>query len=380
MRAALARRGPRGTAMHVLRRAGTVLGRALAGPDLVQLSLLDYTCNHTCPMCALQHLEPEYLRAMKRRDKAAGMRLADYVALFDRLGRGPREINLIGGGEPLLHRDALAVMRQIKRRGWRGSLVTNGTLLDEPAAAALVEMRWDHLRVSIHGGDRATYRAIQGVDRFDVMRRNLRTYDRLRRAAGAARACRLIACHVVQRDNLHDVDALFAVAADVGADAIFFQLVIPRDDGMRLTAREMAAARAALAAAAARSRLESNLDEVLAQLAVPQMPEPAAVGPGPADAPAPASVPMGAPAAEAAPSWVPGRRCSIGFDQSFVTAGGEVVPCCFSDEHMGRLDEASFAEIWRGARYAQFRARLIAGEFAPYCITNRCSLPGVVQR
>ena len=88
-----------------------------------------------------------------------------------------------------------------------------------------------------------------------------------------------------------------------------------------------------------------------------------------------------APAAEvAAAPWVPGRRCSIGFDQSFVTAAGEVVPCCFSDEHMGRLDEGSFDEIWNGARYASFRRRLIRGDFASYCIANRCSLPGVIQK
>jgi len=107
--------------------------------------------------------------------------------------------------------------------------------------------------------------------------------------------------------------------------------------------------------------------------------------------PAGAGAVMGRPAAErsasvqlgpvaAAPAWVPGRRCSIGFDQSFVTAAGEVVPCCFSDEHMGRLDEASFDQIWNGARYAAFRRRLISGDFASYCISNRCSLPGVLQK
>lgn len=387
LQAAIDRRGVQGSLLHAVRRLGTVLGRAATGPDLLQLSLLDYTCNHTCPMCMLQHLPDDHLRAMKRRDKASGMRLADYVALFDGL-RGLREVNLIGGGEPLLHRDAVAVMREIKRRGWRGSLVTNGTLLDDAVAAALVDMRWDFTRVSIHGGDAATYRAIQGVDRFEIMRTNLGRFDRLRRAAGVERQCRLVACHVIQRENLHDVAALFRIAEDVGADAVFLQLVIPRDDGMRLSADEMRRARAGIETAAASSPLECNVAEMLEQLDLPQRPESGAdvavgsggmcdVGAGAAvDGPA---VVAPSPTESAAP-WVPGKRCSIGFDQSFVAAGGEVVPCCFSDEQMGRLGEASFEEIWNGPRYADFRARLIRGQFADYCITNRCSLPGVIQK
>jgi MoaA/NifB/PqqE/SkfB family radical SAM enzyme len=363
LRAAIEHRGLCASVLHAARRLGTVMGRAITGPDVIQLSLLDYTCNHTCPMCSLQHLPSEHLRAMKRRDKAEGLRFAEYVALFNRLGRGLREVNLIGGGEPLLHRDALAVMREIKRRGWRGSLVTNGTLLDEAAAAAVVDMRWDYTRVSIHAGDRETYRLIQGVDRFEVMRRNLTTFDRLRRAAHAEGTCRLVACHVIQRENLDTMLSLFRLSEDVGADAIFLQLVIPRDDGMRLTDDEMRRAHEAVVAAAASSPLPCNLDEMLAQLAVPQVS-------GAGDS---------APAADAAP-WVPGKRCSVGFDQSFITAAGEVIPCCFSHEQMGRLGEASFDEIWTGRTYADFRARLIRGEFAPYCISNRCSLPGVIQK
>jgi MoaA/NifB/PqqE/SkfB family radical SAM enzyme len=363
LHAALQRRGLRASLFHAARRLGTVMGRAITGPDVIQLSLLDYTCNHTCPMCTLQHHPPEHLRAMKRQDKAEGLRLADYVALFDRLGRGLREVNLIGGGEPLLHRDAIAVMREIRRRGWRGSLVTNGALLDEAAAAALVDMRWDYTRVSIHAGDRETYRLIQGVDRFEVMRRNLTTFDRLRRVAHAERSCRLVACHVIQRENLETIPLLFRLSEEVGADDLFLQLVIPRDDGMRLSDDEMRRAHEAIVAAAASSPLECDLPEMLAQLAVPQIAEAA----------------ESAPAADEVP-WVPGKRCSVGFDQSFITAAGEVVPCCFSGEHMGKLGEASFDEIWTGRTYADFRARLIRGEFAPYCISNRCSLPGVVQK
>jgi radical SAM protein with 4Fe4S-binding SPASM domain len=85
-------------------------------------------------------------------------------------------------------------------------------------------------------------------------------------------------------------------------------------------------------------------------------------------------------ATDEAKPWVPGKRCSVGFDQAFVTAEGDVLPCCFSDEVMGNLRERSFAEIWRGERYREFRRRLNAGRFAPYCIGNRCVMKGVVHR
>ena len=77
--------------------------------------------------------------------------------------------------------------------------------------------------------------------------------------------------------------------------------------------------------------------------------------------------------------WIPAKRCSVGFDEVFITAMGDVMPCCFSDDTMGNVREQPFHAIWQNEKYRKFRSELIGGRFRKYCITNRCHLPNVLH-
>ena len=349
-------RGAAGAVLHGVRRAGAFSNRALVGPYLLRINPMGYVCNHACPMCWLQHLDPAELKEEKKRDRREGMRLDDYARLLDAMPLGFEEVNIVGGGEPLIHPDITGIMREVKRRGKRGFLITNGTLLKEDIAREMVEMGWDVTRASVHAGDEQTHNQIHGVKaKFETLRRNLQTFIRLRREAGAGRQCQLLILNVLQRENIGQIDRLFAFAEDVGADRIVFEKVIPYHDGMILNAAELRRAVEQLTQCAARSSVPCNLDEIVPQLRVEQA------------------------RAEDGRPWAPARRCSVGFDQAFITADGEVRPCCFSDESMGNLREQSFDEIWKGKAYKDFRDRLINGRFADYCIINRCTMKGVLH-
>lgn len=348
-------RGLRGVLHHSLRRAGTLMERPLVGPSLLRINPMGYVCNHKCPMCWLQHLDPDELKRQKVTDREAGLRLADYVRLFESMPPGLAEVNVVGGGEPLVHPEAAEIMAEVKRKGWRGSLITNGTLLKEETSRRLVEIGWDEVRVSVHAGDPETYRLIQGVDRYDTMKSNLRTYDRIRRDAGRAARCRLHIFHVLQRENLGSVAGLFKIAEEVGADFLEFDKVIPHDPSMALSASELTRLQESLAECARSSPVPCNIMQILPELKVEEY-----------------------CAAEQKP-FVPAKRCSVGFDQTFVTSLGEVLPCCFSSEVMGNVREKPFYEIWAGEKYQKFRVRLINGKFARYCIDSRCTMPGVLH-
>jgi len=365
-------RGLLGTARHAMRRLGAVAGTALIGPETVQIMPFTYYCNHACPMCWLQHVESDVLRVMKRVDKQEGLTLAEYCTLFDGMLPGLREIVLVGGGEPLAHPESVAIMREVKRRRWEGKLVSNGTLLTEPAAQALVDIRWDSTRISVHAGDRDTYRAVQGVDGFEVLRANLKRFDAVRRQAGAERRCGLVVLHVIQPANVATIDKLFEFAEDVGADRVDFELVTPFSDGLRLAADDLLRIEKALISNARASKVPCTLPRPHAFAAARSV--------------APANGERVAIARERArpgrtgepPFFVPGRRCSVGFDQAFVTSLGEVKPCCFSTEVMGNIRKEPFRDIWYSARYVDFRMRLIDGRFADYCSENRCTLASVL--
>ena len=61
----------------------------------------------------------------------------------------PPMIHLSGYGEPMCHVDFLEVVRLAKATGGRVEMTTNGMLLDEEKAEALVELELDRLTVSI---------------------------------------------------------------------------------------------------------------------------------------------------------------------------------------------------------------------------------------
>lgn len=348
-------RGVKGAAFHGLRRAGTIAETALVGPHSIRINPMDYVCNHTCPMCWLQHLDPEDLKRGKKSDLQDGMKLADYKKMFDGMPPGVGEINIVGGGEPLVHPDCPEIMREIKRHGWRGWIITNGTLMKESVSQTMVEIGWDMVRVSVHAGDAETYKQVQGVDRFEQLRANLKAYDRLRREAGSNDKMQLVMLHVLQKENIHTIEKLFAFAEEAGSDSIVFEKIIPYSSGRTMDAEDFKGAREALIACARDSRVPCNLEQILPELQVEE-----------------------ACAREHKP-FVPAKRCSVGFDHVFITGHGDVKPCCFSDEVMGNVREKSFSEIWFSPEYAEFRKRLINGRFAPYCIVNRCTQKGVLH-
>jgi MoaA/NifB/PqqE/SkfB family radical SAM enzyme len=352
---AVRNRGVMGTVYHGMRRLGTMQEDALTGPSCIRINPMGYVCNHTCPMCWLQHLEPDHLKAMKTVDREEGLRLDEYRMLFDGVPSGLESVNIVGGGEPLVHREAVEIMAEVKKRRLKGSLISNGTLMKESISKRMIEMRWNNARISVHAGDAETYREIQGVDRFETMRENLKTFTRLRREAGAERKCELHIFHVIQRENIPTIDKLFSIAEEVGADYVEFDKIIPYDDGKWLSTEELKRAQESLLSCARDSKIPSNIGQIVPELQVEEV------------------------CAEQHKPFIPAKSCSVGFDQAFITAMGDVMPCCFSDENMGNIREHSFRDIWFGEKYTNFRKRLLHGKFAKYCITNRCTLPDVLH-
>ncbi len=72
-------------------------------------------------------------------------------------------------GEPLLHPRIGDFISGLTERGFFARLSTNGLLLSRPVIRALIESRLDLLVVSVDASTAATYAAIRGSSRFDLL-------------------------------------------------------------------------------------------------------------------------------------------------------------------------------------------------------------------
>ena len=341
--------GLKGALLHALRKIAAFCEFPLMGPFQIRINPMGVICNHKCPMCWIQHLSPSELRNHILEDQKSRLSLEEYRSLFRGLPRGLSQINIVGGGEPLAHPDCIDIMREVKKIGLRGYLITNGSLLRDHFAEELLDIKWDLIRVSVHAGDRRTYQAAQGVDNFDLVSKNL-TYFNLRRKQMAKTKCQLHLQNVLQKCNILGIKEMFRYAEELGVDYIHFELISPLSADQMLTTDQLKSAADSLLSCKTYSRIPCNLDRILRILD------------------------REVTNSESQTAFRPASRCSVGFDSAFITSDGVVKPCCFSDEIMGNVRENSFKAIWRGEKYSEFRKRLINGNFASYCYERRCKL------
>lgn len=326
-------------------------------------------CNLRCRMCLVR-----YAPSIGRREGALGyeqfLELVDALPDLDRL-------TLQGLGEPLLSPHLVDMVAHAAARGIAVGFNTNATLLDEATARRLVEAGCGWLHVSLDGATAPTYEDVRHgtgfaprPGQFDRVVANLRRLLAVRRAAHETRP-HVELVFVAMRRNVHELDGLVELAADLGVDAVRVQNLSHTFDDVdpagrygeiRAYARDEALfgpdedrLRATFARAAARA---ADLDVTL------RLPR---LDPRQDEEDTVARVVGG----EARPG------CTWPWDAAYVTHRGEVQPCCMvmgSDRAtLGDLREDGFDAIWRGDAYRTFRERLLTPGDPPD-VCRGCSL------
>jgi len=310
--------------------------RAFAGPTTVQVDLTD-ACNQNCIVCWL-HAPDLQERNRARIDRQATLPWDVYVRLLDDLrALGTEEIYFAGGGEPLVHPRAWEALREALHRGFTASLHTNFSLVDDEGVDRLIRLGVHHVTVSLWAGTREAYAATHPgtkPETFDAV------VDRLR-ALNARRVDRprTKLYHVLTRENADDAAAMLALADDLGCDAVEWAVadVVPgHTDALGLGADQAAAVLEVLRPLAERAPWRAprplGIDALLVRLD-------AIARNRPADA-----------------ELVHQSPCFAGWNYARVMADGRVVPCLKAHRiPSGNLHDASFTEIWGGAKQEAFR-------------------------
>lgn len=176
-------------------------------------------CNLECVHCRRLDVARQLMQNDMRTERA--LQFVREVASF------AKPILVLSGGEPLFRPDIFQIATEAKDRGLPVALATNGTLIDEHMAGRIVEAGIRRVSISIDGADSTTH-------------------DDFRRQPGslAAALCGFrnlknlgmsmqINC-TITRHNVHQTEQLYAMALELGADALHLFMLVPVGCGVQI--------------------------------------------------------------------------------------------------------------------------------------------------
>jgi MoaA/NifB/PqqE/SkfB family radical SAM enzyme len=263
---------------------------------------MKFACPLRCPMC-LMSLDEAGRRAYG--DPACELSTQTVLDLVaEGAARGQKALGFGGLWEPLLAPDLSEIATFARTRGLVDVMLnTNGLLLTEKTARALIKSGLTRLMVSLDADSRATYEQMRPGSDFPTVVANIENFLNLRKKTGRRLPLlRLSFC----RTSLNEAELEPFLA-----------------------------------------RWSGRADFISVQ-AYGRYPTPGAPG-WPSSA------------------WAAGPEglCAQPFKRLMVRHDGRVCPCCDASGaglSLGRLAEQSLAEIWHGAELAQLRKSLLAGD------------------
>ena len=305
-------------------------------PDELYLEVTN-RCNLKCTTCpqfwgmseASADLSPESVRA-----------------ILDQLP-SVRRVVLHGIGEPTLNPRLPAIIAEVKARGAYALFNTNGLTLRGRLQERIVASGLDEVRVSVDAATPETYRLVRGADGFSRIIENILGVARAKERAGSLTP-RLSLWMTGLRTNILELPDLVRVAAGAGVNEVYLQRLVYSGRG-KAREEEALFGRAAEAEKRAIREAQALADELGVTLH------------GSSEA-----LPLGdVPGFEAAP-W---RACRRPWSLMYITANGNVLPCCispFTDAPyeslvLGNVFHQPLEDVWNGQRYQHWRGRMLDG-------------------
>lgn len=178
-------------------------------------------CNLRCANCVRNTWNEEL----------ADMSAETFNRVMDSLRALPelREVYFGGFGEPLLHPEIEEMVKEVKSLGIRVSMSTNGTLLTEEKAKALVDAKIDRLFVSMDSARAQLFSELRGGADFDLVVENVKRIRDIRERKGS-RMPTIGLEFVVTDKNINDIRNLPSLAREIGASIILLTHLLPHNE------------------------------------------------------------------------------------------------------------------------------------------------------
>ncbi len=128
---------------------------ALDFPMMCVLSFT-YVCNAKCPNCPYtnSNIRSDYLDQPFMHEKT-------FKIIADQCGKYGAWVRISGGGEPMLHPQAVELIEYAKKAGAKVGLITNGSRFTEKSISRLLEANTDMIEFSVDAADKKTYSQVR---------------------------------------------------------------------------------------------------------------------------------------------------------------------------------------------------------------------------
>jgi len=303
-------------------------------------------CNLPCTTCprTFEELEPP-----------ADMSWELFTKIVDQYPRIARVV-LHGIGEPMMVRDLPRMVRYLKARGTYVLFNTNGTLLNAHKGRELIEAGLDELRVSLDAAEPSTFKMVRGLDRFDRIIANLRSFIKLQGEMDVT-APRVSLWLTGLKETVSQLPAFVSLAHQIGVPEVYLQRLVYFPDGQ-------GSARAEASLFESLTAEEDHLIREAEELA-------GSIGVG---FNASGATEPGSSLKRKDPTR-PWSLCRRPWTLMYFTAHGRALPCCiapfslrgYDSFTLGDATQQMLAEIWNGARYQAFRRALQTDQPPPSC-------------
>ncbi|MGD9932928.1 MAG: radical SAM/SPASM domain-containing protein, partial [Dehalococcoidia bacterium] len=320
-------------------------GNARQLPALPEELYLEVTnrCNLKCTTCPQSWGMPE---------ESADLTPETARALLDQLST-VRRVVLHGIGEPTLNPRLEEIIAVVKERGAYALFNTNGLLLRGALLETLVRSGLDEVRISVDAATPETYELVRGADMFTRVIANATALNETRERLGETTP-RVSLWMTGMKSNIRELPTLVRIAAGAGIAEVYVQRLV-------FSGRNLADQQEALYGQMGPAEREglANAERLALELGVTLR--------GSSEALPPANAPTIAER--------PWSACRRPTSLMYVTANGNVLPCCISPFTeapyesliLGSTVTTGLEEIWNGSRYEEWRSKMQSDEPPQAC-------------
>ena len=250
---------------------------------------------------------------------------------------------LHGIGEPLLNRELFEMIAYLKEKGTTVLFNSDAISLTPKRALPLIESGLDEFRVSMDSATREMYLKIRGVDQFDRVVGNVQQLVELQRKL-ERQTPRVSLWFTAMKINLEELPAFVRLAARIGVPEVYVQRLVFYGQGLAVRGQSLHGA--------LQEREQRLIEEAEGEARTSGIAFKASGMTTPPES-----------LKGTALSKRPWSGCQRPWTLSYVTANGNVLPCCISPwtaknyagAILGNAFQQTFSDIWNGERYRQFR-------------------------